>query len=101
MDNFLGELNFATTIDNTNITGISDASHELVSIEKLPDYLTWRQKEFIEKYEGIRYDSENDNYACFESELESGEMLLYVINTQVLEWDKKASHPWDLNISNT
>jgi hypothetical protein len=29
-----------------------------------------------------------------EAELESGNMLLAVINTNLLEWDRQASHPW-------
>ena len=60
----------------------------------MKDFLTWRQKEFIEKYQGVRYDTENDAYSMLEAELESGNMLLAVVNMNLLNWDRQASHPW-------
>lgn len=94
LDNYLGELDFVNNIDNLQIIAKSEAKKELVPIAKLKDFLTWRQKEFVEKYDGVRYDTENDEYSMMEAELESGNMLLAVINTNILEWDRKASHPW-------
>lgn len=94
LDNYLGELDFLNNIDNLTTISKSEAQKELVPIEKLKDYLTWRQKEFIEKYEGVRYDTENDTYSILEAELESGNRLFAVINTELLNWDSKTSHPW-------
>jgi hypothetical protein len=98
LDNYLGELNFATTIDNLTVTSKKEAQKELIPIEKLKDFLIWRQKEFIEKYEGIRHNTENDHYAGLEAELEDGKPLVAIINTDLLKWDSKASHPWVLKI---
>ncbi|MES1220388.1 MAG: DUF695 domain-containing protein [Bacteroidota bacterium] len=94
LDNYLGELDFLNNIDNLEIIGRSEAQKELIPIAKLKDFLTWRQKEFIEKYEGIRYNTEEDTYSILEAELEGGNMLLAVINIELLNWDSKASHPW-------
>lgn len=94
LDNYLGELDFVNNIDNLQVITKSEAKKELVPIDKLKDFLIWRQKEFVEKYEGVRYDTENDEYSIMEAELESGNMLLAVINTDLLEWDRQASHPW-------
>lgn len=94
LDNYLGELGFVNNIDNLQIISKSEAQKELVPIAKLKDFINWRQKEFIEKYEGVRYDTENDEHSTLEAELESGNMLLAVVNTKLLDWDKKASHPW-------
>ena len=94
LDNFLGELHFAETIDNLEVTGKNNAEQELIPVEKLKDYLIWRQKEFIEKYEGVRYESENDMYSIMEAKLQSGLPLIASVNTAILEWDAKASHPW-------
>jgi hypothetical protein len=94
LDNYLGELDFLTTIDNLKIIGKQELKQELVPIAKLKDFLTWRQKEFIEKYEGVRYNTENDAYVGLEAELENGNKLLAVVNTELLNWDSKASHPW-------
>ena len=94
LDNYLGELDFLNNIDNLKVINKKEAEKELVSIDKLKDFLIWRQKEFIEKYEGVRYDTENDTYSILEAELESGNNLTAVINTELLNWDSKASHPW-------
>ena len=94
LDNYLGELDFVNNIDSVKIIGKCEAKKELVPIKKLKDFLIWRQKEFIEKYEGTRYDIENDNYSLFEGEVEEGRPLLALLNTDLLRWDKKASHPW-------
>ena len=98
LDNYLGELNFATTIDNLTVIGRNEAQKELITIVKLKDFLSWREKEFIEKYEGVRYDTENDEHSIFEAELENGNALVALINGDLLQWDRKASHPWILNI---
>ena len=98
LDNFLGELNSVTTIDNLLIIGKENATKELIPIEKLKDYLAWREKEFVEKYEGIRYDTENDIYSSYTSTLQNGNALVAVMNSDLLNWDSKASYPWILNI---
>ncbi len=94
LDNYLGELDFANTIDNLQVISKSDAQKELIPIAKLKPFLTWRQKEFIEKYQGLRYNTENDEFSILEAELENKNMLLAVVNTNLLNWDRKASHPW-------
>jgi hypothetical protein len=94
LDNYLGELHFAETIDHIEIKGINEAEKELMPIEKLKYYLTWRQKEFIEKYEGVRYGREEETYSIMEAKLQSGLPMIATINTELLEWDAKASHPW-------
>ena len=94
LDNFLGELNFVNQIDNYKLIAKHEATEELVPITKLKDFLIWREKEFIEKYDGIRYNTEEDNYAMFEATLENDNKLIAAINTDLLKWDRKASHPW-------
>jgi hypothetical protein len=98
LDNYLGELDFVVFIDNLNVVGRDQAKHELISLDKLKDYLKWRQKEFIEKYEGVRHNTENDEYSILEAQLESGNTLIAVVNTDLLQWDSKASHPWVLSV---
>ncbi len=94
LDNYLGELDFLNNIDNLKVISKHEAEKEIIPISKLKDFLTWRQKEFIEKYEGARYNTENDEHSILEAELENGNKLIAVINTQLLNWDSKASHPW-------
>lgn len=101
LDNFLGELNFLTEIDQLNFCGPNDAEKELIPIEALPNYLETRKALFAEKYEGVRIFTENDNHSLIEAQLESGEPLLAAVNTDLLNWDKKASHPWMLVVTIT
>lgn len=98
LDNYLGELAFAVTVDNLLFAAPKEATQELIPIEKLKDFLNWRQKEFIEKYEGDRHDTGNDNYAVMEGKTSIGETIIATINTDLLKWDSKASHPWILVI---
>ena len=99
LDNYIGELNSVTTIDNVIVIGKGDAKKELVPIEKLKDFLIWREKEFIEKYEGVLQNTDNAEFSILEAELESGNKLIATINTDILNWGNKASHPWLLNIA--
>ncbi|GGH27778.1 DUF695 domain-containing protein [Sphingobacterium alkalisoli] len=98
VDNYLGELNSVTSIDNLTVISKDQAEKELLPIAKLKSYLIWREKEFIEKYSGVRYKSENDTYSSLEATLNSGLPLLAIINTTLLGWENKASHPWILKV---
>ncbi len=98
IDNYLGELNSVTSIDALQVIPKEQAKAELIPIEKLKDYLIWREKEFVEKYEGTRYNTSEDSYSALEATLEDGKPLIAVVNTALLNWDRKASHPWILNI---
>ena len=98
LDNYLGELNSVTTIDSLTVIGKNEAKKELIPIVKLKDFLIWRQKEFIERYEGDRHSTENDSYSSLEAELKTGGILIATVNSTLLEWDRKASHPWILSV---
>ena len=98
LDNSLGELNFATKIDNISVINPSDAQKELIPIVKLKEYLNWREKEFVEKYSSIRKDTSNDNFSGLEGALENNLPLLAIMNMDLLKWDAKASHPWIVNV---
>lgn len=98
LDNYLGELNFVTIIDDMRFIPKDQAEKELVPIEKLNAFLNWRQKEFIEKYDGKRRNTEEDSYSIFEGKLENDQAIVAVINSDLLQWDAKASHPWVLTV---
>ncbi len=98
LDNFLGELNAITMLDSVQVIAEPEAWAEIIPMEKLKDYLVWREKEFVEKYDGTRRNTEEDAYATFQSQLEDGTPLVALFNTDLLEWDAKASHPWIVRI---
>lgn len=94
LDNYLGELDFLNNIDNWNVISKENAEKELIPITKLQAFLTWRQKEFVEKYEDVRYNTDQDSYSVFESTLDNGNNVIALINTKLIHWDGHASHPW-------
>ncbi len=93
LDNLLGEYNAAIMVDVINVAGPAEGQ-ELIPIEKLQGYLIWRQKEFVEKYEGVRYGTDEDSYTVMEAEDENGLPVFAIINRDLMNWDAKASHPW-------
>ena len=98
MDNFLGELKSVTTIDSVLVAGKHDAKRELVPIEKLKSFLEWREKEFVEKYHGVVKDTKDMQHSILEAETANGGRLIAAMNTDILNWGSKASHPWILSI---
>lgn len=94
LDNCLGEIRSITAIDYVEVEGWPDNEEGLVPINKIKDYIIWREKEFVEKYEGVKYNTEHDSYASYEAQFEDGTPLIATINTDLLAWDAKASHPW-------
>ena len=99
LDNYLGEVSYASLIDSIRIISKSKATKELIEINKLKDYLNWRQKEFIEKYEATRYDTDSDSYSGYEATTLEDLPVIAIINTEMLGWDSKASHPWLMTIT--
>lgn len=98
LDNYLGELNSVTTIDSLKVIPKEKAEKELIPISKLKNYLIWREKEFVEKYSGSRYNTDSYTYSCLEAELKNGRPLVAIVNRTLLEWDSQASHPWILEV---
>lgn len=100
LDNYLGELYYSTMIDNINFETLQNKDNkDLIPITKLKAYLIWREKEFVEKYEGTKRNTAEDLYTILEAKLENGNPLLAVIKTDLLQWDKKASHAWILQVA--
>ncbi len=99
LDNYLGELAFVNNIDQYRVIGKDEAEKELVPIAKLKDFVNWRQKEFIEKYEEVYYETDDDEYSILEATSKNGNRLIAVINTSLLNWEGKASHPWIAEIT--
>lgn len=99
LDNYLGELDFANTIDTILFSSKSNAKNELIPIGKLKDYLIWREKEFVEKYEATIFDSSLDSYSVYEANLENEGVLIAVLNSALLSWESKASHPWIVTVN--
>ena len=94
LDCLLGELNSVTQIDNVKVKGAGPAGQQPVPMDKLSDFLTWKEKEFVEKYQGTRYQTENDAYSSLEGSDKDGLPVIAILNKDLLRWDAKPSHPW-------
>lgn len=98
LDNYLGELNFVTMIDKFSFSSEAEAKKTLMPISKLKDFLSKRQQQFIESQHGVRRDTDEDVYSSLEWKTKDGKPGIAIINTTLLDWDRKASHPWILNV---
>ena len=95
LDLYLGELDFLEKIDRVEFLTPNEVPQEdLVPIEKLKDFIDYRQSEFLEKYKSEKRDTTNDSYSMLEANLNNGRPLLAVVNTSALKWDAKASMQW-------
>ncbi|SFW84443.1 DUF695 domain-containing protein [Chitinophaga sancti] len=96
LDNYLGEIKSATVIDAVDIAGPENAGRELIPIHKLKAYIDWREKEFVEKYDGLGFDKERDSYTALQAEDPNGIPMLMVVNAGAMQWEYPASYPWIL-----
>ena len=98
LENFLGEYNFATLIDYIQVTHPDQAIKDLIPLEKLPSFLKKREQAVIEKYDTVKYQSEEEKFSVLEAQLENGLPLISVMNMDLLNWQAKPSHPWIANL---
>lgn len=98
LDNYLGEYQSVLGIDHVKFAAKTDSSEELIPISKLKDFLIWREKEFVEKYEAVGYNGENASFGMLQADLPGGDRLLAVVNSDLLQWHGKPSHPWIVTV---
>jgi hypothetical protein len=102
LDTILGEYNAAIIIDSVIVKGTEGLENELIPIQKLENYLIWREKEFIEKYKGIRNSNdEKDTFSSYEAKTKEGNPVFAIMNRSLLDWDAKPSYPWMMVIEFT
>lgn len=98
LDNYLGEEKTMTMIDYLEVKGEEDIEGDVISVTKLSDYLSYREAEFVEKYDSIIRVNEADEYSILESNGDNGRLIV-VVNTTFLNWDQKMSYPWVVKMS--
>ena len=100
LENGLGEVNTATKIDHYETGPVPDAGAQIetIPISKLADYLNWREKEFIEKYESVPSETP-DTYHILEAEDSDGKLILITINNDCRYWEMKPAYSWLLQVN--
>jgi Family of unknown function (DUF695) len=96
LDTILGEFNACTLLDSVKVTGKAPNGKDLIPIEKLNDFLIWREKEFVEKYEEPYTNEAEESYGSFELETNDGLPIVAIMNQNYLEYDAKPTYPWML-----
>ena len=94
LDNYLGEYVAVTKLDNVEVQGTRDATKDLIPIEQLKNLLILKNSEISRLDKVIHTDSDDDEYVGLEGETEQGLPLVASLNSTLLSWDQKASHPW-------
>ncbi len=97
LDNYLGELETVTLIDYLEVRGEDALTGEEVPLDKLKEYLVYREKEFIEKYNGIKHNSDDDSHVVCQATFE-GSPFFISVNKTLLDWDQKMSYPWIVKV---
>ncbi|QHH98121.1 DUF695 domain-containing protein [Acinetobacter dispersus] len=94
LDNYLGEYDSVTKLDQVSVQSKQDAEKELMPIANLKKILTLKNSEISRFDKVIRSNTDEDEYISLEGETNDGLPLIAILNSTLLEWDKKASHPW-------
>lgn len=100
LENGLGEENTATKIDHyeTGPLPPPDSGIEVIPISKLSDYLHWREKEFVEKYESFHAERPEESFNYLEAEDGEGKPMLVTVDASFREWPLRPAFPWMFQI---
>ena len=98
IENALGEVNTATLIDSYEVGAIPNDDVELIPLNKMEEYLRWREKEFIEKYEKMEARKPEESFSVLESEDDGGQPVFATINTGYKNWEFRTAFPWLVQI---
>lgn len=96
LENGLGEEKTATRIDHYETGPLpgADSGIEVIPISKLADYLNWREKEFVEKYESFEAVRPEESFNLLEAEDSEGKPMLVTVDAGFKEWPLRPAFPW-------
>lgn len=96
LDNYLGEYDSITKLDQVSLQFRQDAEKELMPIDRLKNILILKNSEISRLDKITRSSTDDDEYISLEGETNEGLPLVAILNSTLLTWDQKASHPWIL-----
>jgi hypothetical protein len=96
LENAIGEVKTALLIDGYEVRGEPGPGTETIPVEKLEEYLLWREKEFVEKYNKIPLEEQApaEEYAVLEANDAEGMPIFATVNMGYKDWEYKAAFPW-------
>jgi hypothetical protein len=100
LENGLGELNTAVQIDKYVVGALPPESDglEIIPITKLNEYLNWREKEFVEKYESSGKSRPEENYTVLEAKDNENKPMFATIDAGFKDWEYRSAFPWLMQI---
>jgi len=99
VQNGLGETNAATQIDELSFAAEPEDGSELIPITKLAGYLTWRHKEFVEKYHASAIEFPEETFNVIEGEDDEDNVMIALVNLNYENWPYKPVFGWLLSVS--
>lgn len=97
LDNYIGEYQMMTMMDELDICAPGDIIGEPIPVSKLSEYLNFREAEFIERYNGVKRESDLDNYVIMKYS-QGEEEVLVTLNKTFLLWEERMSYPWVVRV---
>ncbi len=100
LENGLGELNTAVQIDKYVVGELPSETDgmEIIPITKLNEYLNWREKEFVEKYESSGKSRPEESYTVLEAKDNENKPMFATIDAGFRDWEYRSAFPWLLQI---
>ncbi len=99
VQNGLGEINAATQIDDLSFSAEPEDKSELIPINKLNDYLTWREKEFVEKCHSSEIELPEDSFNIIEGVDEEDNVMVALVNLNYENFLFKPVYGWLLSVT--
>jgi hypothetical protein len=99
VQNGLGEINAATQIDDLTFGAEPVDKSELIPITKLNDYLTWREKEFVEKCHSSEIELPDQVLFAIEGEDFEDNIMVALVNLNYEHWPYKPMFGWLLSVT--
>lgn len=94
LDNYLGEYNAIMHIDHVTVCSKQDAEKRVNTNRQIKEYFNFKNSE-ISRLNSIQYDHiDSDEYSILEGQTDDDQPLSVMLNSSILEWEHKASHPW-------
>jgi hypothetical protein len=98
IQNSLGELNTAIQIDDYRIGPEPEDTSVLIPVTKLQDYLIWREKEFVEKYDQTAVEYPEEFFNMIEGQDAEENIMLATVNPGYEHWEYKPIYCWSVRI---
>lgn len=101
LDNYLGEYVAVTKLDQVSVQSTQNAKKTALSIGHLKNILILKNSEISRLDKIIHLNTDEDEYVSLSGETQQGLPIMATLNSTLLNWSDKGSHPWMMLIDIT